>query len=89
MLHGSQICKFNTTGQEDTSQGPDLSCSIHVTVKHPAGTTAASSINTLMAGAATFHYHWSQWTFISYSQAAEKINVMDSKQNGTSLAYRI
>jgi len=57
MAHGSQICKFNTAGQEDTShtsQGSDLSCSIHVTVKHPAGTTAASSINTLMARAATF-----------------------------------
>lgn len=57
MAHGSQICKFNTAGQEHTShtsQGPDRSCSIHVTVKHPAVTTAASYINTLMVTAATF-----------------------------------
>jgi len=57
MAHGSQIWKFNTAGQEytsHTSQGPDQSCSIHVTVKHPAVTTAACYINTLMARAATF-----------------------------------
>jgi len=57
MAHGSQICKFNTAGQEytsHTSQGPDRSCSIHVTVKYPAATTSTSYINTLMARAATF-----------------------------------